>query len=92
MSEVNIISCYVVGDKNVMGERDKVNHWGDTLKTSRNALFKKIIIPWEILRGPEVWESKQFPPMRSFFRNQDICSSHRNSPNTKLASSLKLHS
>lgn len=45
MSEVNTISCYIVGDKNLMGEQDKVNHEGDTFKTRRNALFKKIIIP-----------------------------------------------
>lgn len=45
MSEVNIISCYTAGDKNFMWERDKVNHEGDTFKTRRNVLFKKIIIP-----------------------------------------------
>lgn len=45
MSEVNTISCCTVADKKLMGERDKVKHEGDTFKTRRNALFKKIIIP-----------------------------------------------
>lgn len=44
MTAVNTIICGVADDENEMETRGKVSHTGDTFKTQRNLLFKKIII------------------------------------------------